>query len=41
MRLSYRYSELLPSVDALAGVMGYLPGTAPGPVTDLIAGLSE
>ena len=41
MRLSYRYSELLPSVDALAGVMGYLPGTAPEPVTDLIAGLSE
>ncbi|HNX84624.1 MAG TPA: vitamin B12 dependent-methionine synthase activation domain-containing protein [Bacteroidales bacterium] len=41
MRLSYRYSELLTGIDALAGVMGYLPGTAPEPVTDLIAVLSE
>jgi hypothetical protein len=41
MKFSYKYSELLPGIDALAGVMGYLPGTAPEPVTDLIAGLSE
>ncbi len=40
MRFSYRYSDLLPGTDALAGVMGYLPGTAPEPVTDLIAELS-
>ena len=41
MRLSFKYNELLPGIDDLAGVMGYLPGTAPEPVTDLIAGLSE
>jgi hypothetical protein len=41
MRFSYKYSELLPGIDTLAGVMGYLPGTAPEPVTDLIAELSE
>ena len=41
MRFSFKYSELLPGTDTLAGVMGYLPGTAPEPVTDLIAELSE
>lgn len=41
MRFSYKYSELLPGIDALAGVMGYRPGTAPEPVTDLIAELSR
>ncbi|MBP7029049.1 MAG: methionine synthase [Bacteroidales bacterium] len=41
MRFSYKYSELLPGIDALAAVMGYQPGTAPEPVTDLIAGLSQ
>ncbi len=41
MRISYKYSEILPGTDALARVMGYLPGTAPEPVTDLIAELSE
>ena len=41
MRVSYPYKDLLPGIDALAGVMGYQPGTAPEPVTDLIAELSE
>lgn len=41
MRVSYPYRELIPGIDALAGIMGYLPGTAPEPVTDLIAELSE
>ncbi len=41
MRFSNKYSELLPGTDTLARVMGYLPGTAPEPVTDLITGLSE
>lgn len=41
MRVSYPYKDLLPGIDALAGVMGYKSGTAPEPVTDLIAELSE
>ena len=41
MRFSFKYCELLPGTDALAAVMGYLPGTAPEPVTDLIAELSQ
>lgn len=41
MRVSYPYRELIPGIDELAGVMGYLPGTAPEPVTDLIEELSD
>lgn len=41
MRFSYKYSELLPGTEALAGTMGYAPGEAPEPVTDLIEELSE
>ncbi|MDM8002654.1 MAG: vitamin B12 dependent-methionine synthase activation domain-containing protein [Bacteroidota bacterium] len=41
MRVSYPYSELLPGCEALAATMGYAPGEAPEPVTELIRELSE
>lgn len=41
MKVSYPYSELLPVCDALAATMGYAPGEAPEPVTELILELSE
>ncbi|MCK7538938.1 MAG: hypothetical protein MZV63_52400 [Marinilabiliales bacterium] len=40
-RFTYTFRELLPGVEALERTMGYLPGTAPEPVTELIMEVSE
>lgn len=41
MKFSYRYTDLVPGVEALEGAMGYGHGEAPEPVTDLIREVCE